>query len=536
MATPVGANGARLPLASVLILLNVNHPKFDAVYGAIRPFLPVEIQMDFDMQIALRSKPQELLRQTESSINRLRSFLQPLTKAVFSQIEKNTLKILPILRSRGILIFNLKDTEFLAPEHSDVLGRIITYMLITAQRSVSRHDRVPCFLYIDEAQRILTRDLLIALSQGRKWGLACWLATQTVAALETVEEGFGMAVLSQVRTIICMQQRLPADLEILVDMLFRPNLSFNQLWMPHQITTGYTWNEVTEFSENWSATKSWSEASTRAVSIGTTSNWSQSIGNVVSNALATTKSWATSKTDTQSHADSSGSSAGSSLTSGANAGTSPVMIDGTPTMIPTASHSDGNGEFTSASESSTDGESQSRGKSEGGARTMIEAIARTLSNGFGGGQSHSVSEAFSRTVGGSTSVGGSMSRKKIPLANHETFWVPHGLERDIATQFEVYKQLLATLPSRFAAVRRDGVPTAVVRIDDVDDPFPNPQFKAAVIAAYEAKLRALHPYWFKPDVSPAADEARIDAFLAAAKSSNSNAGGGAGNSSGNFPP
>lgn len=520
VGTAVGPGGARLPLANVFILLNFDHPKFDDVFAAVAPHLPPEIRLDFETLIALRNRPQELLRQTESTINRLRSFLGPLVKAMFSQVRRQTINLHRMITGRGIILFNLKDSEYFAPEQADALGRMLIYQVISAMRSVAKGQRFPCALIIDECQRFLTRDVLVALAQGRKWGLATTLLTQTLSALELVELGFGQTVLAAVGTVMCFQQRLPHDLDVLADYIFRPNLCHRELFSCVDRHRGYQWIDVAEQSESWSAAESWSEAQSQSQSAGFSRNQSLSLNQQQTNATARQSNWSDSDSHTDSHSRTEGRGNGTSQGQGVHLGESPIIQHGqVQMMLPTEGSTASSSNFDNHSNAETRGEARGTSHSRGGGLATIAGLIRGLSFSSGAAESGSQAESTSRNRGGSLVRGGSISYRRTPLAIIEPEYQATGrLRWAIADQLERYKTLLATLPVACAAVRRDGALTEVVQFHEVDDPFPGQQFRDAILQIYERKLHAIHNYFMKPDISPDALDRQIDAFLAAAGS------------------
>ena len=145
IGTPL-PDGRRLPLANIFILLNFDHKKFTEVYTLIAPQLPDYVQADFTRLLAIHAKrPQDVLMQTESTINRLRALLTPCVQMMFSEVERQTFQLLPLIRQRGIIIFNIRDSQYFAPEQADALGRVIVYMVLSALRSIE-----------DRGERILT--------------------------------------------------------------------------------------------------------------------------------------------------------------------------------------------------------------------------------------------------------------------------------------------------------------------------------------------------------------------------------------------
>ena len=507
----VGPNKARLPLGYIFVLLNFEHPKFDRIYGLVKPNLPAEIAADFEQLLALRNRPQDVLGQTESCINRLRASLSIIVQGVFSEVGKQTLDLHELIRGRCLIIFNLRDSNFFSAEQADQLGKIVIYMVISTMQSIDdRGDRVACALIVDECQRFITDDILTGLARGRKWGLMTILATQMYSSLEMVQEKFGEMVLGLVGTVCCFQQRLESDLDVLTPYLFRPNYVLEEHFQEVDRHRGYDWVDVVERSENWSTTTSVSEACSRVLSTSRSRTNSRSLGRAISRALASSKNWSFSKSRSKSKSTSSsrthvqGSGEGQSL---------PLlpMDSGGATLTINSYENSG----LAHGDTQSEGEANSEGKANGGGITHIEGEVENQGVSQADGLSVGVANGKTKTVGNSASTGGSRSFKKIPLARITPELQATGRFRyPIEMQNEVFKSQLAQLPRGVAALRRDGIRTEILHVPFIEDPFPNPKLKRALIEVYLQKLQAIHPYWTEPDMSEAEYEKTLDEFIA----------------------
>lgn len=507
----VGPNNARLPLGYIFVLLNFEHPKFDRIYGLVKPNLPAEIAADFEQLLSLRNRPQDVLAQTESCVNRLRASLSIIVQGVFSEVGQQTLDLHELIRARSLIIFNLRDSNFFSAEQADQLGKIVIYMVISTMQSIDdRGDRIATTLVVDECQRFITDDILTGLARGRKWGLMTILATQMYSSLEMVQEKFGEMVLGLVGTVCCFQQRLESDLDILTPYLFRPNYILDEHFQEVDRHRGYDWIDVVERSENWSTTTTIAEACSRILSTSRSRSNSRSLGRAISRALASAQNWSHSKSKSKSKSLTSnrtrveGSGEGQSL---------PLLpLDAGGGILTINSHKNSG---VAQGDGFSEGEAIVEGEAKGGAIARVEGEAENEGVAEVNGQATGEANGSTTTVGTANSTGGGRSFKKIPLARIIPELQATGRFRyPIEMQNEVFKSQLAQLPRGVAALRRDGIQTEILHVPFIDDPFPDPKLRRALIEVYLQKLQAIHPYWTEPDMSEADYEKTLDEFIA----------------------
>ena len=97
VGTAVDERGRHLPLADALVLLDPEHPRHGDVLERVAPHLDREIVSEFRRWQDMR--PDRRLTETESTINRLRSFLSPVVKAIFCE-QVHSLDFRGIVRAR----------------------------------------------------------------------------------------------------------------------------------------------------------------------------------------------------------------------------------------------------------------------------------------------------------------------------------------------------------------------------------------------------------------------------------------------------
>jgi energy-coupling factor transporter ATP-binding protein EcfA2 len=514
IGTTCGPNKARLPLASIFILLNFEHPKFEKIYSLIKPSLPRELRQDFDLLLGLKNRPNDFLGQTESTINRLRSSLTVIVQGIFSEVGKQTLNLKELIRNRAIVIFNLRDSQYFSPHQADQLGKIVIYMLISAMQSVEdRCERVACALIVDECHRFITEDVMVGLARGRKWGLMTILATQLYSSLEMVQEGFGDMVLGSVSNVFCFQQRLERDLDVLIPYLFRPNYVLDELYREVDRHRGYQWFDVVEHAENWSTTTTVQEAWSRVLSTSKSNSFLAAFGKAISKALATSSNWSKSKAITKSRSTTNSQSDMTSMGAGQSLPLLSLDPGGGHIPMPTVSTFQNHGQVNGSADSA--GEADTAAEANGGGFTVIEGDVENQNRAFGQAEAETVAHGHTVGVAKSTSRGGSRSYKRVPLARIEAEAQPTGQFRfPIDMQNETFKTWVATFKQGVAAIRRDATITEIIEVPFVHDPFPDPKLKKALIELYLNKLQALHPYWQEPDLSDDAFEQTLDDFIA----------------------
>lgn len=495
-----GPDGRHLPLADALVLLDPEHPRCAAVHERVADRLPPEIRSDFERILGYR-RAEDRLRETESTINRLRSLFSPILQAILGRSE-GTIDFRAIVRGRHILLVNLRESDYFSADQANALGGLFIHQILSTAATTDRERRTPFYLLIDEAARFLGDDLQRALGECRKFKLSVVLAAQDLSSFRKKDLDMAPKVLSQCRSQVCFQQQHPDDLEVLARVLGYGNLDFTELEQVVDRHDGYDWVPVVKRSESTSTQRSHSrsqgesethgESESRGESrteqrswqegrtTGQTRGWSRTKGGSRSCTLGESVSrtqGSNSGETTHPGGDGAGSRKGSSSgrSSSATEGRSRSESEG---------HTWSHGESGSVSE----GASSSRGGSEG---TSVSSTQ---------GRSRSVGHSVAETTGTSEGESRSESREEIPLARfREERHATGRLERPVEDQFQRIMQILHGLPTRYALVKLVDTPQAFpIEVDRVDEPFLSVEAKAHVIAAFKAKLHATHPYFFEP--------------------------------------
>jgi len=124
----------------------------------------------------------------------------PLIRRIIG-MPKSSISLDEVMNQRKIFIANLSQGK-LGEDNSALLGAtLITKFELSAMRraDISKEDRVPFYLYVDEFQNFATDSFIKILSEARKYGLALTLANQYMGQLP---EQITKAILGNAGSII----------------------------------------------------------------------------------------------------------------------------------------------------------------------------------------------------------------------------------------------------------------------------------------------------------------------------------------------
>lgn len=490
-----GDRDDRLPLADAMVLLDfskVNREQHLRVFGRIRPYLEPEIARDFE-RIQSYNSDEQRLRETESTINRLRSLFSPIVKAIFSR-QTESIDFRAIVQSGHVLLINLRETEYFSADQRRALGGLFIHEILSTAQNEPRESRKPFHLFVDEAAEFVGDDINNALAVMRKFKLSICLAAQNLDSFKKGEVDLRAKVLSQCGTKICFNQSVPDDTEILARVLASGNLSFERYQQIVDRPDGYDWVDVIERSESSQDGTSWSDGESKSVakSKGTSSSKSESVSHGVSQSRSTT--------DGESYS----SSEGVTRSIGSSQGTS-VPIDPDSENLGTRHQSWTESGGTTATSTSGRSESVTLMQGESSTRSIGTSVAKTHSSSVSVGQSHS--------KGGSQSQGESTSYRKVPLSRHrEEFHEQPSLRTAISDQIEQIRQVLSIMPRRVSMVKLLDSPKAMlIRTADVKEKWNEEEKHIAVARMKE--LSQEKPYFAIADFGPEAADARVKTFL-----------------------
>src|SRR5207245_2628004 len=141
-----------------LVLLELDSKRHNAVFAKVAPFLDGDLLADFDLLHSLK-RAEERLRLTESTVNRLRAVLSPISKAIFSVTARaNTIDIRAIIQSGGIILWKLRPSEYFSSDQKVTLGQLAIHEVIAAMLSTPREMRRRFTLIVDEAGEFINEE------------------------------------------------------------------------------------------------------------------------------------------------------------------------------------------------------------------------------------------------------------------------------------------------------------------------------------------------------------------------------------------
>jgi hypothetical protein len=454
----------------MLRVLNVRSPKWDDAFGKYADRIPEEVAMDFmDLrEMSMKARRDEI----QSTVNRLRTFLSPMVKQMFSR--KCPAFSFQRMIARGeSMIVNLGTSERFSREQGVVVAGLVMNEVFKACQTVSHPQHT---LAIDEAGMFVGDDLSDALTRARHWGLSIWLGFQNTACLQDGISDAAKQAMSQGQMHFTFRHNEPDEIDYLARMFAYHELDFTEHVTPMQFCNGYKWHKVDEYSESISfgrtrtvsSGRTWSDDEGQTITLTNGDGHSLEIGEGASRTVGESsergvsvdkgtggsRSRNRSKSQTQSSGDSfsdgwgSGSSTQDDET-GRHKGSSDSLGRSGGRSV---SHGDSQGTTEGEQEGESWKASQSEKQSEGSNRSL--SLSTNRSRGRNQSRSLSVGASRSRSRGGSESEsygdtvtrGASVSHRVIPLAQHELIlWKTGKLAVSTEDQIAKMKKVIATL-------------------------------------------------------------------------------------------
>jgi hypothetical protein len=487
-----------LPLSDAAVLLSVHSREGQRAYRKVARFLPREVRADFEL-LAGMQRVEDLRRETESTINRLRSIFGPVVQSVFGADGREpAFNLFDVIQKGHVVLVSLRDSPFFSGEQSRAIGTLMIYDALTTAMITPREMRRPCTLVIDEAAEYATPDLSTILRRGRKYKFAIVLGTQSVQSFKCETYDLRPVVLGQPKTIVVMQQRWPEDLDLLARVLFTGEMDFTPLVHEVERDGGIEWVPIEEHSLSKQTGKSWGdtngsqETKTNSVQEGWT--------------LTEQEGWQQSRTSQQQHGGSQTVSEAEGKGSSRGMRDSPVLEN---TRVLEMLHLAGSQQ--SEQRTFTNGHTSSASFSEGETEGRTGGTSRGYQDSSGA--SHAVGWSASRTEGGSEGEGRSVTHRLAQVHKVVRELQRTGqLEMSVADQLMQFAQKLFMLKRRQAIVLSGNEAVAIETVE-VPDPFVSPEALARACEWIKRRLVEYHPYLFVPDLTPEHGARRLEAFL-----------------------
>lgn len=491
-------DGRHLPMADAAVLLDVHSDAGQAVYRRVERLLPREVRMDFETLAQMR-RVEDLRKETESTVNRLRSIFGPLLQSVFSPDgTRPCFNLFDAIQRGELVLVSLRSTPYFSGDQAKAVANLLIYDTMTTAMMAARGGRKPVTLVIDEAAEYVTPDLSTMFRRGRKYLLSLILAAQSLHSFKKETLDLRPIVLGGPRSIVSMNQRYPDDLDLLARVLFQGELDYTPLTHEVERDGGTEFITLEEHSysnqsaSNWGRQKGWQRGRTAT--------------NTAGDSVTETKGWQKTRSEQEQVGDSRVHSSSRGQSNSAGHSESPRIDDGRVIDL-----------LRLASEQ----QSSQRGESDGTAEThsFTTGTSSARSGGTSRGTQRSAALGASAGESGSDSEGGSESSGHSVAYRHaQVRKVVRELQRTGQLETSVADQLMRFATKLFKLRRRQAVVlmgTEAVEMEaaDVPDPFCTQNAIAVAAEAAKRRLVELRPYLFVPDLTPAESERRLTEFL-----------------------
>lgn len=175
------------------------------------------------------AKPKERWEQIESCANRMNLFLMhEVIRRIFGQ-STNTIDFSNVLGENKVLLVNLGLQNTIAPDQQKLIGTLFVNELLTAAFARPKGGRKPFFVFIDEFQHFVTKDICEILDGGRKFGLHLILAHQHLAQLKQDDGEVYYSVMTNARTKVVMGGLNFEDTGVLARELYAGELNPDEI-------------------------------------------------------------------------------------------------------------------------------------------------------------------------------------------------------------------------------------------------------------------------------------------------------------------
>src|SRR5205085_9916345 len=107
-----------------LVLITPEHPRHNEMFALVARHMDPDIRADLD-RIRSCKRVEDRLRETESTINRLRALLSPITREIFSSTgAEETLDVGRVIQGGGALLWHLRPGTYLSNDQKITLGQL----------------------------------------------------------------------------------------------------------------------------------------------------------------------------------------------------------------------------------------------------------------------------------------------------------------------------------------------------------------------------------------------------------------------------
>lgn len=212
----------------------------------------------------------------ESCLNRIRPFVEhEVIRRIIGQHE-NTINFHDVLGSGKIVLVNLARQGVISDDDRHLLGTLLVNELLTAAFARKAGERKPYYLFIDEFEHFVTKDICEILDGGRKFGLHLTLAHQHLGQLREKDPEVYFSAMTNARTKVVFGGMMDEDLEVMTKEMFvgelNPDEIKNEIWQT-KFRPVETTRVIVSESESSGGSSSYSEVS--HVSFGQSASYIQ---------------------------------------------------------------------------------------------------------------------------------------------------------------------------------------------------------------------------------------------------------------------
>jgi hypothetical protein len=430
-----GRNGKHFGLGKGMDALQFGSHAWERMFNEVCDSLPIDVARNL---WRLHHTPRaQVLKEIESTINILRSFLRGRVKDIVSG-HAPSIDAAEIVRNRGVVLVMLGETPFISREQCDAIGAMLNNEFIEA----NWNHPDPFYIFIDEATQFLRADTANVLRKGRKHNCRMFLAVQGLDALKNRFVDLTDAVMGQCGLKLFGRQEWEAD-DIATHLLSKVvNTELN--WRPMDRPDGHEVVTLVDTSIGRSSQSTWTAGESFVRTDGRSNSFTHG--------------------ESDSFGHSQTASEGESEGTSENSGRSVSKSDGIS----------GNEEYQNFTGNQSDGKTTSSGNTRG--RNKSRARGTTGSHAdnrsFGQSVNDQVARGNTGSHGGSSSETVTQTIKHSHLPRYRTEVYSGGLVDPVEAQLWRIKQLLSSLPNRHFVMSFADKPPVMFKAHTILDQEP----------------------------------------------------------------
>ncbi len=186
-----------------------------------------QIRSEWEWIASMKADKRE--ERLESTFNRIREFVgHEMLRLILGQYT-NTIDFADVLEGRKILLVNLAKQNTISEDNQHLLGTLLVNELLTAAFARRSGQRTPFYLFLDEFQHFVTKDMCEILDGGRKFGLHLILAHQHLSQLKEKDPEVYYSVMTNARLKAVFGGLIDDDLDVLAKELFTGELDPSEI-------------------------------------------------------------------------------------------------------------------------------------------------------------------------------------------------------------------------------------------------------------------------------------------------------------------